>query len=54
MSNMTNGAYRKSRGTNKPFSGSEEQAKAIWSESIRQAKYQYRRPNPSPEGAPKG
>jgi hypothetical protein len=54
MSNMTNDAYRKSRGTNKPFSGSEEQAKTIWTESIRQEKYHYRKPNPSPEGASKG
>jgi hypothetical protein len=53
MSNMTNEAYRKSRGTNRPFSGSEEQAKAIWTESIRQEKFQYRKPNPSPDAAPK-
>lgn len=39
---MTNNAYRKSRGTGKPFSGSEEQAKAIWEELIRKEKYQYR------------
>jgi len=53
MSNMTNEAYRKSRGTNKPFSGSEEQAKAIWNELIRKEKYQYRKPAPSSEAAPK-
>jgi hypothetical protein len=51
---MTNSEYRKSRGTNKPFSGSEEQAKAIWTQTIRQEKYQYRKPNPSPEAASKG
>ena len=34
MSNMTNDEYRKSRGTNKPFTGSEEQAKTIWTETI--------------------
>lgn len=54
MSNMTNDAYRKSRGTDKPFSGSEERAKAIWNELIRKEKYQYRKPNPSPETTPKG
>lgn len=54
MSNMTNDAYRKSRGTDKPFSGSEEQIKAIWNESIRKEKYQYRKPNPSPQAAPTG
>ncbi len=35
---ITNAAYRKSRGTDKPFSGSEEQAHALWIESIRQEK----------------
>jgi hypothetical protein len=50
---MTNEAYRKSRGTNKPFSGSDEQAKAIWNELIRKEKYQYRKPNSTPEAAPK-
>lgn len=53
MSNMTNEAYRKSRGTNKPFTGSEEQAKAIWNELIRKEKYQYKKPSPTPEVAPK-
>ncbi len=53
MSNMTNEAYRKSRGTNKPFSGSEEEAKAIWNELIRKEKYPYRKPNPTPQAAPK-
>ncbi len=53
MSNMKNDAYRKSRGTNKPFSGSEEEANAIWNESIRKEKYQYRKPGPSPEATPK-
>ena len=35
MSNMTNADYRKARGTDKPFSGSEEQAKTIWNEYMR-------------------
>ncbi len=54
---MTNAAYRKSRGTDKPFSGSEEQTQAIWDELIRKAKYQpapKRAParEPKPEGGP--
>jgi hypothetical protein len=53
MSNMTNDEYRKSRGTSKPFIASEEQVKVTWNESIRKEKYQYRKPNPSPEAAPK-
>jgi hypothetical protein len=53
MSNMTNAAYRKSRGTNKPFSGSEEQTQRIWNEQIRQEKFHYRKPNPTPEAARK-
>ncbi len=35
---ITNAAYRKSRGTDKPFSVSEEQSNAIWNEFIRQEK----------------
>ncbi len=35
---ITNAAYRKSRGTDKPFTGSEEQSNAIWNEFIRQEK----------------
>jgi hypothetical protein len=54
MSNMTNTEYRKSRGTEEPFSGSEERAKAIWNEQIRREKYPYRKPNPTPEATPKG
>jgi hypothetical protein len=46
---MTNGAFRKSRGTDKPFSGSEEQAKVIWNELIRKEKFQYRKPKATPE-----
>jgi hypothetical protein len=53
MSDTTNAAYRKSRGTDKPFSGSDEQAKAIWNELIRKEKYQYKKPNPPAEPAPK-
>jgi len=54
MSNMMNAAYRRSRGTEKPFSGSEEHARVIWSELIRKEKYQYRKPHPLPEAATKG
>ena len=54
MSNMLNDAYRKSRGTDKPFSGSEEKARAIWNELIRKEKYHYRKPNPPSEATPKG
>ena len=54
MSNMMNDAYRKSRGTDKPFSGSEEQTKAIWNELIRKEKPQYRKPNSPPQTTPKG
>jgi len=52
-SNMTNDQYRKSRGTNKPFTASEEQVKLIWNESVRKEKYQYKKPNPSPGTTPK-
>jgi hypothetical protein len=51
---MVNAAYRKLRGTDKPFSGSEEQAKVIWNELIRKDKYQYRKSNSTPEATPKG
>ncbi len=54
MSNMMNDAYRRSRGTDKPFCGSEEQAKVIWQELIRKAKPQYRKPGSPPEPTPKG
>ena len=50
---MTNDQYRKSRGTNKPFTASEEQIKLIWNDSVRKEKYSYKRPNPSAEAAPK-
>jgi hypothetical protein len=36
---MTNAAYRKLRGTDKPFNGSDENAKAIWAELIRREKW---------------
>lgn len=36
---VINAAYRKSRGTDKPFSGSDEQAKAIWNELIRKERW---------------
>jgi hypothetical protein len=54
MSNMTNTEYRKSRGTEKPFSGSEDQTKTIWNEQIRKEKYHYKKPEPTPEATPKG
>jgi hypothetical protein len=54
MSNMTNAAYRKSRGTDKPFSGSEEQTQAIWNEQIRRQKFQYKKPDSTPEATLKG
>jgi hypothetical protein len=47
---VTNTNYRKLRGTDKPFSGSEEQTQAIWNELIRKAKYS----RPAPKGAPAG
>lgn len=46
----TNAAYRKLRGTDKPFSGSEEQTRAIWQEEIRKARYAYRKPDSSATG----
>ena len=49
---MTNEEYRKSRGTDKPFSASEEQVKETWNASVRKEKYQYRKPNTSPEAKP--
>ena len=44
---VTNTAYRKSRGTDKPFSGSEEQTQVIWNELIRKAKWR-----PAAKGTP--
>jgi hypothetical protein len=52
MSNMTNAEYRKLRGTDKPFNGSEEEAKVIWNESIRKDKWKSTRTAPTPESAP--
>jgi hypothetical protein len=46
---VTNAMYRKQRGTDKPFSGSEEQTQAIWDEQIRKTKW-----HPAPKGAPGG
>ena len=46
---VTNATYRKRRGTDSPFSGSEEQTQAIWDELIRKAKWR-----PAPKGAPAG
>lgn len=50
---MTNDEYRKLRGTNKPFTASEEQVKATWNESIRKEKFQRRKPDSSPEATSK-
>jgi hypothetical protein len=50
---MTNTAYRKLRGTDKPFTGSEEQAKAIWIESMQQAKWRSAKTAPAATPAPK-
>ncbi len=44
---VTNTSYRKLHGTDKPFSGSEEQTQAIWNELIRKAKWR-----PAPKVAP--
>ncbi len=49
---ITNAQYRKSRGTDKPFSGSEEQSNAIWIASIRQEKWHSTRTPPSTQAAP--
>jgi hypothetical protein len=49
---ITNAAYRKSRGTDKPFSGSEEQSNAIWTASIRREKWHSTRAAPSAKPAP--
>jgi hypothetical protein len=49
----TNTAYRKLRGTDKPFTGSEEQAKAIWIESMQQAKWRSAKTAPAAAPAPK-
>jgi hypothetical protein len=54
MSKMDNAGYRKSRGTDKPFSGSEEQARVIWNEQIRIEKHPPRKPDSPPEATPKG
>ncbi len=50
---ITNAAYRKSRGTDKPFCVSEEQSNAIWVESIRQEKRYPPRATPPAKPAPK-
>ena len=51
MSDMTNDAYRKSRGTDKPFTASDEQAKVIWNESLRKEKWKSAKETSAP--APK-
>jgi len=50
---MTNAAYRKLRGTDKPFTGSDEQANAIWIESVRQEKWHSARATPPTKPASK-
>jgi hypothetical protein len=52
MSNMTNTEYRKTRGTDKPFSCTEEQAKAIWTEFIRKDKWKSTKTAPTPVDTP--
>ncbi len=53
---VTNAEYRKSRGTDKPFSNSEEQVQAIWTEQIRKEKRTPAKATPAvkppPEGGP--
>ncbi len=53
---VTNNAYRKSRGTDKPFSNSEEQVQAIWIEQVRKDRWTPARGTPAvkppPEGGP--
>jgi len=51
---VTNAAYRKSRGTDKPFSGSEEQAQTIWNELIRKEKWRPTKVTPAGEPKPGG
>lgn len=53
MSNMTNEEYRKSRGTDKPFNGSEEKAEAFWKQFSREKRPQYGRQNSKTESTPK-
>ena len=50
---MTNEEYRRSRGTDKPFSSSEEQAKAIWNKFVRKEKYHRKKPDATPEDTAK-
>jgi hypothetical protein len=54
MSSMSNADYRKLRGTDKPFSGTEEQTKVIWGEYTRKRAYQYKAPETTPQTPPKG
>jgi len=54
MSDMVNEVYRKARGTDKPFTTTEEQAKALWNEQIRKEKPPYfKRPNPTHRESPR-
>ena len=51
---VTNAAYRKSRGTDRPFSNSEEQAQAIWTEQIRREKWTPAKATPAVKPPPEG
>ncbi len=51
---VTNAAYRKSRGTDKPFNNSEEQAQAIWTEQVRKEKWTPAKATPAVKPAPEG
>jgi hypothetical protein len=52
MSDMTNAEYRKLRGTDKPFSGSEEQTQAIWNELVRREKWRSTKATPTTGSTP--
>jgi len=52
MTDTTNDVYRKLRGTDKPFSGSEEQTKAIWNETIRKEKWRSTKVTPAAASTP--
>jgi hypothetical protein len=49
---VINAAYRKARGTDKPFSGSDEQAKAIWNKLIRKEPWRSTQETPATKPVP--
>ncbi len=49
---VINATYRKARGTDKPFSGSDEQAQAIWNELIRKEKWRSTKETPATKPVP--